>query len=113
MDGSKDVLRIEKTKPPLTRHLLSGIFLLSCLVVAALVTVALILTYVANKYDTLGLGWVGIGAWIVIAALAVVLTRRKVPFAIGAFLVPVWLVVALSAYTLIGYHVFGWTGLMK
>lgn len=93
-------------------RILNG-FILSCLVVTVLVTVALGLTYVANKYEVRGLGWVGIGAWLIVAVVAVVLSRRKLPIVVGALLTPAWFIAALPAYSLIGYHAFGWSGLMK
>lgn len=83
------------------------------LVIPALVGVALALTAVANRFHIMGLGWLALLGWILVAAAALVPMRRSLPWPmwIGAPLG--WFVLAALLYQYAGCYCFGWTGLIK
>lgn len=86
---------------------------LSAAVVAILTGVALGLTVIANRYEVRGLGWVGLGTWLIVVASAILASRRSLPVPLTLVLVPIWFVAALLLYQTVGYHALGWTGLVK
>ena len=83
-------------------------------IVIILQTISLFLvTYIANKLNILGLAWVALAAFGLIAVTAYYLKKKRIgpPKALGA--TAICCLLSLIAYFQIGYHCFGWTGLQK
>lgn len=89
------------------------ISVLSGLVITTLVTVALVVTYFANRYNIRGLDRVVIGAWLVIVAVAVSLNRAHFSRREVAIVVPCWVCLGLVTYVVVYHYVFGWIGFSK
>ena len=75
--------------------------------------ITLLLTYVANVTNTRRLGFVAFALCLVVGGAAGFLYRRKLSRQI--IVVVLWFACFLSfiAYSLIGYYLLGWTGVMK
>lgn len=82
------------------------------LLLLAQVSSGLYLTHRANVTNTLGLGWIGIAIWLVASTAFVLLLRSKLPLAARVPLAVVSWPLAYIIYGLIGYHFWGWGGLL-
>ena len=93
--------------------LLLKMFLFFSFVIILQTSSLLLVTYIANKLNLLGLGQVALAAFGLIAVTAYSLKKKRIgpPKALGA--TAVCCLLSLIAYFQIGYHVFGWTGLLK
>ncbi len=88
----------------------------SCLLAAIVVCqtgIALLLTYLANATNTRGLGVIAFALWLVVAVVAGLLYRRKLPSLVLFAIICAAFFLSFIAYILIGYFGLGWTGLMK
>jgi hypothetical protein len=77
------------------------------------VSVAIILTEVANKTNRSHLAYLVVLSWVVLSCAAVLFYRKRLVGTIRLFIVAVAWLVSLVVYTLVGYFLLGWTGLIK
>lgn len=77
-----------------------------------MVPIALVLTQVANVTNT-SMGFVSLLLWVLISVAAVLLCRGRLPLPLLLAVICVAWPVSAYAYHHVGYHYFGWIGLMK
>jgi hypothetical protein len=99
---------------PRTR-LLSPMRLLSLFLglVAYEVLTACCFTWLAQRTNRLGLAWVCLGFWLLALGIVGWLYRKQLPLPGLIFVLVASPPVSLLVYFMLGYHVFGWHGLMK
>lgn len=83
------------------------------LVLVVQTTVAIVITYVANRTNTSRLGIVVLLLWLLLSTTTGLWYRRKLAsWVVLCALLLAW-VFSFAAYILIGYFGLGWTGLIK
>ena len=69
-------------------------------------------TYIANKLNFIGLGWVAIAIFGFIAVVAFVLKKNQIGSGKAIGVTALCSILSLVSFFLIGYHFFDWNGLL-